>query len=105
MLVMQPPREPPHATWRLTVAGEQDAVVLAPELVLREPVELCPLFDQEHEIGRDLFDVQFTWLNDRRHSLAGLALASAVDHVPIFDNRDRADNRATFVCPYMKLLA
>ena len=51
-LVVQAVQEPPHAARRLAAAVRQNALVLAPELVLVEPLPDRVFFDVQDELGR-----------------------------------------------------
>ncbi len=76
---MEPARQAAHAARRLAVAGQQDAVVLLPEAVFGEAVELRALFDQQHEVGIALLDIQFAGFDDPLQWLAavgGLEIAA-----------------------------
>jgi len=49
---VQATRQAPDASGRLAIAGEEDAVVPAPELVLREAVPLRAFLDEQDEVRR-----------------------------------------------------
>jgi hypothetical protein len=50
--LVQAARQAPDSARRLAVAGQEDAVVAAPELVLREAVPLGALLDEQDEVRR-----------------------------------------------------
>src|SRR5439155_1124041 len=67
VLFVQTACEPPHPSGRLAVARQQHAVVASPELVLREPIPLRALLDEQDEVGGAPPDLHILRLDDRRH--------------------------------------
>jgi hypothetical protein len=90
---------------RLAVAGEEHAVVAAPELVLREAVPLGALLDEQDEVGGAAADLDILRLHDRGHRVAALAQPRAVHHVAVVDEHERPHHAAGVLRPYVKLLA
>src|SRR5262252_10777488 len=72
VLLVEPPGETADAARRLAVAGEEDAVVAAPELVLGEAVPLRPLLHEEDEVRRAALDLDVLRLHDGGHGVAAL---------------------------------
>src|SRR5882724_2317238 len=83
VFLVQAAGETPHAARRLAVAGEEDAVVAAPELVLGEPVPLGALLDEQHEVRRAAPDLDVFGLDDGGNRVAALAQARAVHPVAV----------------------
>src|SRR4029453_5708119 len=83
MFFMEPPGQTPHASRRLTVSCQQDAVVSPPELVFRQAIPLRAFFDQEQEVCGATTDLQILWFHDRGYRIASFAQARTVHPVPV----------------------
>src|SRR5207244_12077135 len=77
VLLVQAAGEAADAAGRLAVAGQQHAVVAAPELVLRQAVQLGALLDEQDEVGGAAADLDVLRLDDGRDRGAALARAGA----------------------------
>src|SRR5207244_182386 len=102
---MDPAAKPADAPRGLAVPRQEDAVVPLPEFVLREPVELGRLFDQEDEIRPTLLDLDAGLLDDRRDGVPALPRLRAVNRVPVVDQRDVPDDAPAPLGRNVELLA
>src|SRR6185503_10329724 len=105
VLLVQAPSEAADPAGRLAVAGEEHAVVAAPELVLRETVPLGALLDEQDEVGGAAADLDEIGLHDRRHRVAALAQARAVHPVAVVAEDDRPHDAARVLRAHVELLA
>src|SRR6266542_1624533 len=103
VFLVQAAHETPDAAGRLAVAGEEDAVVAAPELVLGEAVPLGALLDEEHEVRRAAADLDVFGLDDGGHRVAALAQAGAVHPVAVVAEHHRTHDAPRILRAHVEL--
>ena len=86
--------EASHAARRLAVAGDEDAVVLLPELVLVEAVPDRVFLDEQDVLGLVLLELDDVVLGDEGMLHPPEPMREQIDVVAGVDDRDGADHAA-----------